>query len=107
MARLGTTRVVTLGLVGLAALFATGLAWEPETAYWPLGLWFFGLALSMGWIMGPATDSVMGAVPEEKAGVASATTSAGRGAPIRRHGSAPMAENRRCAPRTQGRSTGG
>ena len=40
--------------------------------YWPLGLWFFGLALSMGWIMGPATDSVMGAVPEEKAGVASA-----------------------------------
>ncbi len=78
VARLGTTRVVTLGLVGLAALFATSLAWEPETAYWPLGLWFFGLALSMGWIMGPATDSVMGAVPEEKAGVASAMNDVAR-----------------------------
>ena len=30
------------------------------------------VALSMGWVMGPATDSVMGAVPEEKSGVASA-----------------------------------
>jgi predicted MFS family arabinose efflux permease len=40
--------------------------------YWPLGLWFFGVALTMGWIMGPATDSVMGSVPEEKSGVGSA-----------------------------------
>jgi hypothetical protein len=40
--------------------------------YWPLGLWFFGMAISMGWIMGPATESVMGAVPEDKSGVASA-----------------------------------
>ena len=40
--------------------------------YWPIGFWFFALALFMGWVMGPATDSVMGAVPEEKAGVASA-----------------------------------
>ena len=40
--------------------------------YWPIGLWFFAVALSMGWVMGPATDSVMGAVPEEKSGVASA-----------------------------------
>ena len=78
VARLGTTRVVTAGLVGLAALFATSLAWTPEMAYWPLGLWFFGLALSMGWIMGPATDSVMGAVPEEKAGVASAMNDVAR-----------------------------
>jgi hypothetical protein len=41
-------------------------------AYLPLGIWFFGVALGMGWIMGPATSSVMGSVPEEKAGVASA-----------------------------------
>ncbi len=32
----------------------------------------FGLALSMGAAMAPATDSVMGAVPESKAGVGSA-----------------------------------
>ena len=74
-ARLGTTRVVAAGLFGLAALLASILAWTPDMPYWPLGLWFFGCAVSIGWIMGPATDSVMGAVPEEKAGVASAMTS--------------------------------
>ena len=41
-------------------------------AYIGIGLWFFGTALALGWIMGPATDSVMGSVPEEKAGVGSA-----------------------------------
>jgi hypothetical protein len=40
--------------------------------YWPIGLWFFFGALSMGCVMGPATASVMGAVPKEKAGVGSA-----------------------------------
>ena len=30
------------------------------------------MAVSMGWIMPPATHSVMGSVPEEKSGVASA-----------------------------------
>ena len=71
-ARLGTTRVVAAGLAGLGLLQLATLAWTPEIAYWPLGLWFFGLSLSIGWIMGPATDSVMGAVSDEKAGVASA-----------------------------------
>ena len=54
------------------------LAWTPEMPYWPLGLWFFGAAVSIGWVMGPATDSVMGAVPEEKAGVASAMNDVAR-----------------------------
>src|SRR5919204_18616 len=40
--------------------------------YLPLGAWFLGIAFAMGWVAGPATDSVMGAVPEEKSGVASA-----------------------------------
>ncbi len=76
--RLGTTRVVTAGLTGVGALLATTLAWTPDMAYWPLGLWFFGAALSIGWIMGPATDAVMGAVPEEKSGVASAMNDVAR-----------------------------
>ena len=76
--RLGTTRVVTAGLAGVGALLATTLAWSPDMAYWPLGLWFFGAALSIGWIMGPATDAVMGAVPEEKSGVASAMNDVAR-----------------------------
>ena len=71
-ARLGTTRVVAAGLAGLGLLQLATLAWTPDIAYWPLGLWFFGLALSIGWVMGPATDSVMGAVSDDKAGIASA-----------------------------------
>ena len=70
--RFGTTRVVAAGLLGLGAMLATTLLWTSDMPYWPIGLWFFGVALSMGCVMGPATSSVMGAVPKEKAGVASA-----------------------------------
>jgi EmrB/QacA subfamily drug resistance transporter len=71
-AKLGTAKVVAAGLTGLGLLELATLAWSPDMTYWPIGLWFFGLALSLGWIMAPATDSVMGAVPKDKAGVASA-----------------------------------
>ena len=64
--------MVAGGLLGLGAMLATTLLWTTDMPYWPIGLWFFGVALSMGCIMGPATHSVMGAVPKEKAGVASA-----------------------------------
>src|SRR4051812_3949774 len=72
VARLGTTKVVAFGLFNLSGMLATSLSWSADMPYWPLGLWFFGGALSMGMIMGPATDSVMGSVPAEKSGVASA-----------------------------------
>ena len=71
-ARFGTRRITALGLLGLAALLTSSLLWSVEMPYWPLGVWFFALALFMGWVMGPATSSVMGAVPEDKSGVASA-----------------------------------
>jgi EmrB/QacA subfamily drug resistance transporter len=70
--KLGTAKTVAAGLLGLAVLLSSSLFWSVDMPYWPLGLWFFAVALSMGWVMGPATDSVMGAVPEEKSGVASA-----------------------------------
>jgi EmrB/QacA subfamily drug resistance transporter len=72
VARFGTTRVVSAGLFGFGSVLALSLFWTPDMPYWPLGLWFFGLALSMGWVVAPSTGSVMGAVPEAKAGVASA-----------------------------------
>jgi EmrB/QacA subfamily drug resistance transporter len=71
-AQVGTKRVVAAGLIGLGATLTTPLLWTADMPYWPIGLWFFFGALSMGCIMGPATGSVMGAVPKEKSGVASA-----------------------------------
>jgi DHA2 family multidrug resistance protein-like MFS transporter len=70
--RLGTTAVVTAGLLGMGLLLSLSLFWSAEMTYWPLGFWFFGLSMSMGWVMAPSTASVMGAVPEAKSGVASA-----------------------------------
>jgi len=76
--RLGTTRVVATGLVLLGAVLATFIVWNPDTAFWLVGSILFVLAFAMGWVMAPSTDAVMGAVPEEKAGVASAMNSVSR-----------------------------
>ena len=70
--RVGRTRVIAGGLVGVAAVLSTSLLWTADMAPFLLALVTFGLALSMGAAMAPATDSVMGAVPESKAGVGSA-----------------------------------
>ena len=67
----GRTRVIAGGLVGVAVALSTSLAWTPDTAPLLLGLVTFGLAVSMGAAMAPATESVMSAVPEAKAGVGS------------------------------------
>ena len=76
--RLGTSRVVAAGLTGLALLFALTTLWEPNTSALALAAWFFGLALAMGWVMAPATEAVVGAVPAAKSGVASATNTVAR-----------------------------
>ena len=76
--RFGTNNVVFAGLVALSAVLLTALAWSPDMHYWPLGLWFFFGSVGMGWTMAPATDSVMGAVPAAKAGVASAMNDVAR-----------------------------
>jgi hypothetical protein len=47
-AKFGTTRVVTAGLTGFATMLSLTLLWTPDMPYWPLALWFHGLALSMG-----------------------------------------------------------
>ena len=61
-----------VGLAGVTAMFVSISFWQPETGYLVIGLTFFLLAFSMGNIMAPSTDSVMGAVPEANAGIASA-----------------------------------
>ena len=76
--RLGTARVVSAGLAGIAAMLALTLLWEADTSAGWLLAWFFVLALSMGWVMAPATDAVVGAVPAERSGVASAMNTVAR-----------------------------
>jgi predicted MFS family arabinose efflux permease len=76
--RLGVSRVVALGLSGLAVMLALTTLWEPQTGGVTLALWFFGLALAMGWVMAPATSAVVGAVPAAKSGIASATNTVAR-----------------------------
>ena len=76
--RLGISRVVAAGLSGLAILLALTMLFEPDTRGVVLAGWFFGLALAMGWIMAPATDAVVGAVPRAKSGIASATNTVAR-----------------------------
>ncbi len=70
--KLGTHRAVAMGLLIVAGAFATIALWQPDTGYWVVGGTFFVLAFGMGNVMAPSTDSVMGAVPEANAGVASA-----------------------------------
>lgn len=73
VARFGTRTV----LMGAMALVAAGLllvsTWDAATPDWVIGLTLFGLAVSIANVMAPSTEAVMGAVPEEKAGVGSAT----------------------------------
>ncbi len=70
--RVGTKVVVGVGLI----LAACGLAWMSRLTlasdYWDLLFPMLVLASGMGLTMAPATESIMGAIPREKAGVGSA-----------------------------------
>jgi EmrB/QacA subfamily drug resistance transporter len=73
MKRLGTTRVVALGLLLMSAGFVVAASSSVDSAYWgrivaSMILMAAGLALTTG----PATDAVMGALPPAKAGAGSA-----------------------------------
>ncbi len=70
--RVGRSKVIAGGLFGVALVLSTSLAWTPDMSAALVCLFTFGLALSMGFAMAPATASVMSAVPEAKAGVGSA-----------------------------------
>ena len=70
--KLGTNRVVAMGLILASGAFVTITLWEPATSYWIVGATLLVLAFGLGNVMAPATDAVMGAVREENAGVASA-----------------------------------
>jgi EmrB/QacA subfamily drug resistance transporter len=76
--RIGVARVVAIGMGGLAIMLAATTLMAPDTGALPLLAWFFGLTVAMGWVMAPATDAVVGAVPVARSGVASATNTVAR-----------------------------
>jgi EmrB/QacA subfamily drug resistance transporter len=76
--RLGIAPVVAAGLTGVGLLLASTVLWDPTTSAVVLLGWFFLLALSMGWVMAPATEAVVGAVPAARSGVASAMNTVAR-----------------------------
>ena len=72
VAPFGTKLVVSAGLLILTlALLATTTV-TMTTPYWQLGTLIFFVVVGMGAILAPATEAVMGAVPEHRAGVGSA-----------------------------------
>jgi MFS transporter, DHA2 family, multidrug resistance protein len=76
--RVGTKVVVAAGLGMVAASMLLVLSLGPSTAPWVAALVALLVAMGMGTIMAPATESIMGALPRAKAGVGSAVNDATR-----------------------------
>ena len=70
--RLGTKSTVTAGLVVISVALASTALWDVSTAFTIIAAELILLGFGMGITMAPATDAVMGAVPEEHAGIGSA-----------------------------------
>ncbi len=73
--RFGTTRVIAGGLLLMAATLPLMLLWEADSPYWLVGIVFAAIGFGVGNVAAPSVDAIMGAVPEAKSGVASATNS--------------------------------
>ena len=72
VAKLGSKRVVAGGLLLIGLTMASFALLDTESAYWFIGSGLFVLGAALGATLAPATDAVMGSVPETKAGVGSA-----------------------------------
>jgi Na+/melibiose symporter-like transporter len=70
--RFGTNRVIAAGLGVIGLLLASYLFWDVDVSYWVVGATLFVLAYALGSALAPSTDAVMGAVPQARAGIATA-----------------------------------
>jgi EmrB/QacA subfamily drug resistance transporter len=70
--KIGTPKQLFGALIVVALVIGSVVFWTPDTQTWVVALFFFVLPLGMGNVMAPATQTVMSAVPEAKAGVGSA-----------------------------------
>jgi hypothetical protein len=71
-ARAGTKRVVTAGLVIAATGLGVGASLDAGSGYGVLAVALSLTGIGMGCTMAPAIESIMGSVPRQRAGVASA-----------------------------------
>ena len=76
--RIGTKRVVTAGLVSMAAGFAISAVTGVSTSYWVIVAAMLFLGGGLGLIQAPATEAIMGSLPPAKAGVGSAVNDTAR-----------------------------
>lgn len=78
VAKFGNNNVVAIGLTLVCAGMLLFTTVEVDTEYFRIALTFFILGLGMGLTMAPSTTLVMDSIPEDKAGVGSATNDASR-----------------------------
>jgi DHA2 family multidrug resistance protein-like MFS transporter len=70
----GARFTLLCGYVALLLAFATMLLlWEPGIAYWKIGLAYAFIGIGVGFAGTPASHSLTGSVPVQKAGMASGT----------------------------------
>ena len=77
-AKFGNNNVVAVGLTLVATAMLIFTTVEIGTDYLVLGLIFFLTGMGMGLTMAPSTTMVMDSIPQDKAGVGSATNDASR-----------------------------
>ncbi len=70
--RFGTKSVVTVGMLVTGLALGSYFFVGRETPIWMLEVIVFTMGLGMGNVMAPATSSIMGTVPKQKAGAGSA-----------------------------------
>ncbi|HTU88208.1 MAG TPA: MFS transporter [Solirubrobacteraceae bacterium] len=76
--RLGTKLVVTAGLLAMAAFYLWVTSASAGTGYATIAAQMVVLGIGMGLTSAPATEAIMGVVPQAKAGVGSAVNDATR-----------------------------
>jgi hypothetical protein len=71
--RLGIKITVSLGLlIAAGGLYYSSQVYAVDAPYWEIAASLVMIAVGLGLVMAPATDSIMGSVPEHKAGIGSA-----------------------------------
>jgi EmrB/QacA subfamily drug resistance transporter len=70
--RFGTRVLVGTALAGVAVAFGLQALVTADTPLWVIELLLFAQGFTMGNVMAPATNAVMGAIPRDKAGAGSA-----------------------------------